>query len=134
MKKLFLLGITVAMLAVSSCKKDCPTPAVVEPPVDLSASSWSGPCTINGINYTFTLALAADGTISGGFNVPSFTIASGSWNKTPNSNIVRIFFIQSGNAWKGQGTYNATTNKIEVGTLTQTSGGSFTGTFTVTKV
>lgn len=128
MKKLILFAITIVLFA-SACKK-CPVPEVVVPPVDLSSTSWSGPATINTLNYTMTMALAANGNMTGTFN--TFTFA-GSWNKSPNSTKVYIFFVQAGNNWKGEGTHNSTNNKIEIGTLTQLSGGSFTGTFGITK-
>lgn len=128
MKK-YLFVSAFFFLALVSCKKDDPAPI---PPVDLSSTSWSGPSTVNGINYTMNYTLAANGTLTGGFNSPTYPF-SGSWNKTPNSNIVYIFFIQAGNSWKGEGTLNSTNNKIENGTLNQLTGGAFTGTFNVTK-
>lgn len=129
MKKL-LLSFFIATIALSSCKKeDCP---VVVPPPDLGGTSWSGPSTVNSISYTMSFTLNADGTLSGAFNPGAFTFA-GSWNKTPNSSQVRIFFVQAGNNWKGQGTLNTEANKIENGTLNQLTGGAFTGTFNVNK-
>lgn len=126
MKPLMILIIASAMFM--SCKKDTPAP----PPVDLGSTKWSGPSTINGINYTMSFTLAADGTLSGGFNSPTYPF-KGSWNKAATGSLVYIFFVQAGNNWKGQGTLNTETNKLEGGTLNQTSGGSFTGTFNVTK-
>lgn len=127
MKPLMMLIIASAFFV--SCKKDCPAPV---PPVDISGTNWSGPSTINGINYTMTLALAANGTLSGGFNAPTYPF-TGSWNKAASGNLVYIFFVQAGNNWKGQCTLNTETNKLEGGTLNQLSGGAFTGTFNVTK-
>lgn len=124
------LMLSFAALLFASCKKeDCPAPV---PPVDLSTTSWSGPSTINGINYTMSFTLAANGTVSGGFNLPTYPF-TGSWNKAAAGNTVYIFFVQAGNNWKGQGILNTESNKVESGTLTQLTGGSFTGTFNVTK-
>jgi hypothetical protein len=129
MKKILIAAILFTSI-FASCKKDeCPAPVVVP---DLGGFSWSGPSTVNGVAYTMSFSTAADGTLTGSFNPGSFTF-TGSWNKTPNSNVVRLFFVQAGNNWKGQGTLNTEANKIEAGTLTQTSGGALTGVFTVTK-
>jgi hypothetical protein len=129
MKKILLAAVLFTAIFASCKKESCP---VVVPPVDLGGSSWTGPCVINSINYTMTFTLAADGTLTGGFNSPTYPF-TGSWNKTPNSNAVKLFFVQAGNNWKGTGTLNTDGNKIETGTLNQTSGGAFTGTFTVNK-
>jgi hypothetical protein len=130
MKKLFIF-IFISGLAFASCKKtDCP---VQTPPPDLSATIWTGPSAVNTIAYTMNFTLAADGTMTGSFTGGGTFPFTGTWSKSPNSSLVYIFFTQAGNTWKGQGTLNAASNKIEGGTLTQLTGGAFTGTFNVSK-
>jgi hypothetical protein len=124
-----LMMLIIASAIFVSCKKDNPAPP---PPVDLGGTTWSGPSTVNGINYTMSFTLASNGTLSGGFNSTTYPFA-GSWNKAAAGNLVYIFFVQAGNNWKGQGTLNTETNKVEGGTLNQLSGGSLNGTFNVTK-
>jgi hypothetical protein len=134
MKKLFLFAFTIALFA-SSCKKtDCPVQVLPTPPVDLSGTSFSGPALVNGASYNPTkFIFSADGTCTVQFT--GFPAFPGSWSKSPNSNVVYFFFDESAtNKWKGQGTLNATNNKLESGTFTRTAPTVITGTFTADKL
>jgi hypothetical protein len=131
MKKLFFTFIVLTAI-FSSCKKEtCP---VVEPPVNLSGTTFKGIAIISGITYNpFTIVFSADGTCTVTFQgYPAFP---GTWNKTPSSSVVYLFFTESPtNSWKGQGTLNSTNNKLEGGTLTRTTPTVITGTFTADKL
>lgn len=130
MKKLFLFAITLAIFA-SSCKKtECPVP--VEP-VNLGGTIFSGSALIGAITYNPSVfSFFADGSFT--VKLGTFSLLYGSWSKTPNSSIVYFFFEESSTTkWKGQGTLNATNNKLEGGTFTRVTPSTISGTFTADK-
>jgi hypothetical protein len=129
MKKLFLAAVIFTVLA-TSCKKNCPEVVL---PVDLSGTTFKGAAVANGVPYDpFVIVFANDGTCTIKFG--TFGTFTGSWNKSPNSSIVYLFFTESAtNSWKGQATLNATNDKLEGGTLTRVTPSTLAGTFTVTK-
>lgn len=130
MKKIILIAIALITFA-SSCKKtECPAPEV---PVNLAGTIFSGPALINAVNYNPSVfSFFADGSFT--VKLGSLTLLNGSWSKTPNSSIVYFFFDESAtNKWKGQGTLNATNNKLEGGTFTRITPSALSGTFTADK-
>jgi hypothetical protein len=136
MKKLFLLAVTATALFASSCKKSCPAPAA--PPPDLGGTTWTGTANVPGLSLTnkpFVLTFNADGTLSGSFtNGSSFALA-GTWNLTPNTTTVRLFFTLatvSGN-YIGQAVLTTNNTKLESGIATNATTPSANLNFTTTK-
>ena len=133
MKKLFSVAILMALL-VSSCKKtDTPVP-----PVDLSGTTWTGLVNVPGLslaNKAFLLTFNSDGTLGGSLtNGASFAV-TGTWNLTPNSSTVRLFFTLatvSGN-YIGQATLTTNNTKMESGIATNATTPSANLNFTVAK-
>lgn len=134
MKKLFSLAIVIALFA-SSCKKS-ETPVV--PPVDLSGTTWTGLANVPGLslaNKAFVLTFNADGTLSGSLtNGASFAL-TGTWNLTPNSSTVRLFFTLATvtGSYVGQATLTTNNTKMESGIATNATSPSANLNFTVTK-
>ena len=135
MKKLFLVAVTALALFSSSCKKDCPAPVV---PPDLSGTTFTGTANVPGLslaNKPWVLIFNADGTLGGSFtNGASFAVA-GTWNLTPNSTTVRIFFtlVSVGGSYIGQATLTTNNTKLEGGVATNATSPTANLNFTATK-
>jgi hypothetical protein len=113
MKKLFLASIIFGAIFTSCKKTTCDVPVA---PVDLSGTIFKGNFSVSAtINLSLSLTFNADGTmvavVGGTGNHP------GTWNKSPNSNLVNFIYEASATSKnKGSGTLNAENNKI-TGTL-----------------
>ena len=135
MKKLFLAAITMIALFTSSCKKSCPDP--VTPP-DLSGTTWTGTANVPGLGLTnrpFVLNFNADGTLGGSLtNVSSFAL-NGTWNLTPNTTTVRLFFTLAtvSGSYIGQAVLTTNNTKLDIGTATNATTPSANLNFTTTK-
>jgi hypothetical protein len=136
MKKLFLVAITSLALFASSCKKDdCPAPVV---PPDLSGTTFTGTANVPGLaltNKAWVLIFNADGTLGGSFtNGGSFAVA-GTWNLTPNTTTVRLFFtLQTvAGSYIGQATLTTNNTKLESGVATNATAPMANLNFTATK-
>lgn len=136
MKKLFLVAITALALFSSSCKKDdCPAPVI---PPDLSGTTWNGTANVPGLSLTnkaWVLIFNADGTLGGSFTNGSSFAVNGTWNLTPNSPTVRIFFTLASvsGSYIGQATLTTNNTKLESGVATNATSPSANLNFTVTK-
>lgn len=135
MKKLFLAAITMIALFTSSCKKSCPDP--VTPP-DLSNTTWTGTANVPGLslaNKPWVLIFNADGTLGGSFTNGSSFAVNGTWNLTPNSSTVRLFFTLASvsGSYIGQATLTTNNTKMESGIATNATTPSANLNFTVTK-
>ncbi len=135
MKKLFLAAITMIALFTSSCKKSCPDP--VTPP-DLSNTTWNGTANVPGLslaNKPWVLIFNADGTLGGSFTNGSSFAVNGTWNLTPNSSTVRLFFTLASvsGSYIGQATLTTNNTKMESGIATNATTPSANLNFTVTK-
>jgi hypothetical protein len=135
MKKLFLVAITSMALLASSCKKDSPAPI---PPPDLSNTTWTGTANVPGLslaNRPFVLNFNADGTLGGSLTNGSSFAINGTWNLTPNSTTVRIFFTLAtvSGSYVGQATLTTNNTKLESGIATNATMPSANLNFTVTK-
>ena len=132
MKKILLLAFSIAILSTTSCKKD-----TVEP-VDLSGTTWNGFANVPGLslsNKAFVLTFNADGTLGGSFTNGSSFALQGTWNLTPKSSTVRLFFTLasvSGN-YVGQATLTTNNTKMESGVATNVTSPSANLDFTVSK-
>ena len=136
MKKLFLVAITSMALLASSCKKSSPDP--VTPPPDLGGTTWSGTANVPGLSLTnkpWVLIFNADGTLGGSFTNGSSFAVNGTWNLTPNSTTVKIFFTLASVAgsYVGQGTLTTNNTKLESGIATNATTPSANLNFTVNK-
>jgi hypothetical protein len=138
MKKL-LLGFITIMLFATACKKtECPDPPVVIPPVNLSGTTWNGLANVPGVSLTnkpFVLTFNGDGTLSGNLTNGTPFAINGTWNLTPNSTTVKIFFTLAtvtGN-YIGQGTLNSNNTKLESGIATNVTSPTYNLNFAVTK-
>jgi hypothetical protein len=124
-------------LFAGSCKKSCPEPAAAPP--DLGGTTWNGTANVPGIslsNKPWVLTFNADGTLGGSFtNGGSFAVA-GTWNLTPNSSTVRIFFtmVSVGGSYIGQATLTTNNTKLESGVATNATTPLANLNFTATKV
>lgn len=133
MKKLFFIVFAIALIT-GSCKKSNPAPA----PVDLSGTTWSGTANVPGLslsNKPFVLTFNADGTLGGSFtNGSSFAVA-GTWNLTPSSSTVRLFFTLAtvSGSYIGQATLTSNNTKMESGAATNATTPSANLNFTVSK-
>jgi hypothetical protein len=139
MKKLFLFAITIALLA-SSCKKtDCPAPLVIVPPVEMSGTTWNGLANFPGLtlaNVPMVIIFNSNGTLGGSItNAGSSFAIAGSWNLTPSSTSVKMFFtiVSVGGSYLGQATLNGTNTKLESGTATNATAPTANMNFVVTK-
>ena len=136
MKKLFLVAITSMALFASSCKKSCPDPAT--PPPDLGGTTFTGTANVPGLslaNKPWVLIFNADGTLGGSItNGSSFAVA-GTWNLTPNSTTVRIFFTLAtvAGSYIGQATLTTNNTKLESGVATNATSPSANLNFIATK-
>lgn len=135
MKKLFLAAITMIALFTSSCKKSCPDP--VTPP-DLSNTTWNGTANVPGLslaNKPWVLIFNADGTLGGSFTNGSSFAVNGTWNLTPNSSTVRLFFTLASvsGSYIGQATLTTNNTKLEGGIATNATTPSANLNFTATK-
>lgn len=134
MNKLIIIVASLALF-VSSCKK-CDPPVT---PVDMSNTTWKGLSTVAGLNLTdreFNLIFNADGTLSGSLvNGSSFAI-KGTWNKTPSSNLVRLFFTLASvtGEYVGQATLSTDNSKLEGGIGTNATTPATNLTFNVSKL
>lgn len=132
MKKILMMLISMTLL-VSACKKSETTP-----PVDLSGTTWSGIVNVPGASLNdkpFALTFNADGTLSGSLTNGTNFLIVGSWNLTPNSTTVRLFFsLQTvpGN-YVGQATLTTNNTKMESGIATNATSPTYNLNFTVTK-
>lgn len=132
MKNLFLVAISL-VLFLGACKKT-ETPA----PVDLSATTWTGTANVPGLslsNKPFVLTFNADGTLGGSLtNGTSFAL-TGTWNLTPNSTVVRLFFklASVSGDYVGQATLTSNNTKMEAGVATNVTSPSANLNFTVAK-
>lgn len=136
MKKLFFVAITSLALFAVSCKKSCPDPAPLPP--DLGGTSWSGTANVPGLSLTnrpFVLNFNADGTLGGSLTNGSSFAINGTWNLTPNSTTVRIFFTLAtvSGSYIGQATLTTNNSKLESGIATNATMPSANLNFTVTK-
>jgi hypothetical protein len=112
MKKIILLAFIFGAIFTSCKKATCDVPVA---PVDLSGTIFKGAFFVSGINISLSLTFNADGTmiavVGGTGGQP------GTWNKSPNSNLVNFIYEASATSKnKGSGTLNAENNKI-TGTL-----------------
>ncbi len=136
MKKLFLVAIASLALFVSSCKKDdCPAPVI---PPDLSGTTFTGTANVPGLslaNKAWVLNFNADGTLSGSFTNGSSFAVNGTWNLTPNTTTVRLFFTLAtvSGSYIGQATLTTNNTKLESGIATNATSPSANLNFTVTK-
>jgi hypothetical protein len=131
MTKLLLAAVLFTVLFTSCKKETCPVPV---PPIDLSGAIFKGNVTFGTISYdNTTITFKSDGVLE--YKFSGFpTVYPGTWSKTPNSNTIYIVYSPTTvAAFKGSGTLNTDGTKIENGTLTQTVGGTGTGTFSLTK-
>jgi hypothetical protein len=116
MKKIFLVALLFGTIFTSCKKTTCDVPVA---PVDLSGTTFKGAFLASGINISLSLTFNADGSMvavaGGSGNLP------GTWNKSPNSNLVNFIYEASATSKnKGSGTLNAANNKI-TGTLFSTA-------------
>lgn len=135
MKKLLLAAITSIALFASSCKKDCPEP--VTPP-DLSGTTWNGTANVPGLglsNRPFVLTFNSDGTLAGSLTNGSSFALNGTWNLTPNTTTVRLFFTLAtvAGSYVGQATLTTNNTKLESGSATNATTPSANLNFTTTK-
>lgn len=135
MKKLFLAAITMIALFTSSCKKSCPDP--VTPP-DLSGTTWTGTANVPGLGLTnrpFVLNFNADGTLTGSLTNGSSFALNGTWNLTPNTTTVRLFFTLAtvSGSYIGQAVLTTNNTKLDSGTATNATTPSANLNFTTTK-
>ena len=136
MKKLFLVAITSLALFASSCKKSSPDP--VPAPPDLGNTTWTGTANVPGLSLTnrpFVLNFNADGTLGGSLTNGSSFAINGTWNLTPSSTTVRIFFTLAtvSGSYIGQATLTTSNTKLESGMATNATMPSANLNFTVTK-
>jgi hypothetical protein len=136
MKKLFLVAITSIALFASSCKKSCPDPTPAPP--DLSGTTFTGTANVPGLslaNKPWVLTFNADGTLSGSFTNGAPFLVNGTWNLTPNSTTVRLFFTLQTVAGSYIGSATLTTNntKLESGVATNATSPTANLNFTATK-
>lgn len=135
MKKFIVMALAAVALFTGACKKSSPDP--VSPP-DLSNTTWTGTANAPGLslaNKAFVLIFNADGTLGGSFtNGSSFALA-GTWNLTPNSSTVHLFFtlVTVSGSYVGQGTLTTNNTKLESGVATNATTPSANLNFTVTK-
>jgi hypothetical protein len=138
MKNLFL-GLITMTLFFTACKKtECPTPVTPTPPLNLSGSTWNGFANIPAIplsNRPFVLTFNADGTLTGSLTNGNTFALSGSWNLTPYSTSVKLFFtiVSANGNYVGQGTLTTDNTKIESGTATNATTPAANLTFALTK-
>jgi hypothetical protein len=136
MKKLLLVTITAVALFASSCKKDdCPAPVV---PPDLSGTTFTGTANVPGLSLTnrpFVLNFNADGTLGGSLTNGAPFMITGTWNLTPNSTTVRLFFtLQTvAGSYIGQATLTTNNTKLESGVATNATSSAANLNFTATK-
>jgi hypothetical protein len=135
MKKLFLVAITTLALFASSCKKDCPAPVV---PPDLSGTTFTGTANVPGLSLTnrpFVLNFNADGTLGGSLTNGAPFMIAGTWNLTPNTTTVRLFFtLQTvAGSYVGQATLTTNNSKLESGVATNATSPVANLNFTATK-
>jgi hypothetical protein len=133
MKKIFLFAMTLVFFT-SSCKKSDP----VTPPLDLSTTTWNGLANVPGLSLSdrpFVLTFNADGTLTGSLTNGSPFAIKGSWNLTPNSTTVRLFFTLASvnGSYVGQATLTTNNTKMESGIATNTTTPASNLNFTVTK-
>lgn len=119
----------------SSCKKSCPDP--VTPP-DLSGTHWTGTANVPGLGLSdrpFVLNFNADGTLTGSLTNGSSFALNGTWNLTPNTSTVRLFFTLAtvSGSYIGQGTLTTNNTKLESGSATNATTPSANLNFTTTK-
>lgn len=135
MKKTLFLMVLFTTLFVSCKKETCPVPLVPTPPIDLSGSTFVGSTVFPATTQATTIVLNADGTAI--FTFATLQPITGNWSKTPNSNTVNLFFVETPGVnaknWNGNATFNASNNKLENGVFNRTSPTTLTGTFTATK-
>jgi hypothetical protein len=136
MKKLILVAITSMALFASSCKKSCPEPAA--PPPDLGGTTFTGTANVPGLslaNKVWVLNFNADGTLGGSFTNGSSFAVNGTWNLTPNSTTVRLFFTLAtvSGSYIGQATLTTNNTKLESGVATNATSPSANLNFTCTK-
>lgn len=135
MKKIILIALTAVALFSISCKKTV-TETVYGP--DLSGTTWNGTANVPGLslsNKPFVLIFNGDGTLGGSFtNGSSFALA-GTWNLTPNSTTVHLFFtlVSVSGSYVGQATLTTSNTKLESGVATNATTPSANLNFTVTK-
>jgi hypothetical protein len=135
MKKLFLVAITSVALFASSCKKSCPDP--VTPP-DLSGTTWTGTANVPGLslaNRPFVLNFNADGTLTGSLTNGAPFAINGTWNLTPNTTTVRLFFtlVTVAGSYIGQAILTTSNTKLESGVATNATSPTANLNFTTTK-
>ncbi|MFN8277225.1 MAG: hypothetical protein U0T84_07070 [Chitinophagales bacterium] len=134
MKK-FMYFTCALMLIISSCKK---TETVTPTAVDLSGTTWNGTANVPGLslsNKPFVLTFNADGTLVGSFtNGTSFAL-NGSWNLTPNSTVVHLFFTLASvsGSYVGQATLTTNNTKMESGVATNATSPTTNLNFTVAR-
>lgn len=132
MKKLFFLAFSVAILLVTSCSKD-----TVEP-VDLSGTTFTGTANVPGLSLSdkvFVLTFNADGTLDGSFTNGSSFALDGTWNLTPNSTTVHLFFTLASvsGTYVGQATLTNNNKKLDPGSATNATTPSANLNFTASR-
>ncbi|MBP8115382.1 MAG: hypothetical protein KAY50_08495 [Chitinophagaceae bacterium] len=132
MNKLFMFAISIALI-ITSCTKTETTA-----PVDLSGTTWNGLANVPGLTLSdrpFVLNFNADGTLTGSLTNGSSFAINGTWNLTPNSSTVRLFFTLAtvSGSYVGQATLTTNNTKMESGTGTNATMPSANLNFTVTK-
>ena len=131
MKSFRTLAVLIAIgtvFFIFSCSKDSDPP-----PVNLGSTIWSDSAIVGTVKYkSFILDFKDDGTATVKFG--SLTPFPGFWNKLPTSQVVNFYFTESAtHTWKGQGTINGTSTKIESGILTRLTPSTISGAFVATK-
>jgi hypothetical protein len=121
MKK-FLLAMVLFTAAFASCKKDdCPAPPVY---MNMAGTTWTGTSNFPGLSLSglaTTFIFNTDGTLGGSVtNGGSNFAVAGSWNLTPNSNVVRMFYtiVSVAGSYTGQATLANNNTRLESGSGT----------------
>ncbi len=128
-----MFAISIALI-ISSCTKTETTA-----PLDLSGTTWTGTANVPGLTLSdrpFVLIFNADGTLGGSLTNEGTSFAlNGSWNLTPNSSTVRLFFTLASvtGSYVGQATLTTNNTKLESGTATNATMPSSNLNFTATK-
>jgi hypothetical protein len=131
MKKLFLFAITIAMLATSSCKKDCPV--VVTPVAPDYTGKWVGKygATLPGTS-DYTIFLNANGELGVIDGLGATAQALGTWTVVGGNTLRGTYRYTSSTAtYSIQATISGTT--ISNGTYGSNTAVSGVGVFQMTK-
>ena len=131
--KHFLVAASLALICIGvlpSCKKD-KTP----PPVDLSNTSWNGSGTVSTIAVMMNVTLNSNGTITGAVVTSGNFAITGTWNKSPSSNVVNMSFsiVSVPGTYTAQATLNGSSDKLENGVGTNSTNATYNMVFSLAK-